>query len=79
VHDQNQQQILGHGHLRSYQNQQQILSHGYHHSHHYGDHHPHYHEVEVPHAVAEWIAEVVAFFASIDAFVYTPPESPEQK
>jgi hypothetical protein len=35
--------------------------------------------VEVPHAVAEWIAEVVEFFASIDAFVYTPPESLEQK
>jgi hypothetical protein len=35
--------------------------------------------VEVPHAVAEWIAEVVAFLASINAFVHTPPETLEQK
>jgi hypothetical protein len=35
--------------------------------------------VEVPHAVAEWIVEVVAFLASIDTFIHAPPKPLEQK
>jgi hypothetical protein len=35
--------------------------------------------VGVPHAVAEWIAEVVAFLASVHAFVHALLEFLEQK
>jgi hypothetical protein len=33
--------------------------------------------VEIPHAVAEKLAEVVAFLTSVDTFVHAPPESLE--
>jgi hypothetical protein len=35
--------------------------------------------VEVPYTVAEWIDEVVAFLASIHAFVHALPEFLKQK